>query len=242
MERKTNICSNISSFFSYIVESGAVASFVSIAQNNSGVLRSIAIQALRIFSDDIYRRRWTRIQLCNDNAVIALGAVLKDNVPVLSDILTKELCDLTHQQQETSNDLYEALVALGNILEQANDGNGTKFVRVQSSSSFVDAPHLIKGCLDTARSGGMESLLTIASWTFDSHTSIQNLAFVEEACRSLSSLAPLLLDSKVSSEGYSDWAHDVLLALHHVLMKTKEFREDTIDLQVVAINGISALA
>ena len=241
-ETNNNLVSNRLSLFSYIVESGAVASFVSIAQHNNGVLRSIAIQALRVFSDDIYRRRWTRIQLCNDNAAIALGAVLKDNVPVLSDILTKELSDLTPQQQESSNDLYEALVALANILDPTNDGSGTKFARAQSSSSFVEAPHLIKGCLDTARSGGMESLLTIASSAFDSHTNIQSLAFVEEACRSLSSLAPLLLDTKVSLEGYSAWAHNVLLALHQVLTQIKEFNEDTMELQVVAINGISALA
>jgi hypothetical protein len=224
------------------VESGAVASFVSIARSNQGTLRSIAIQALRVFSDDVNRRRWTRIQLCNDSATLALGAVLKDNVSVLVDMFSNEPHELTPIQQESSKDLFEALVALANILDPTNDGNGTKFVRAQSANSFNEASHLIKGCLDTAKSGGIESLLSIASSSFGSRTNGQILAFIEEACRSLSSLAPLLLDTKISSEGYSIWAHDVLLALHRVLTRIDETDEDSIDLQNIALNGISALA
>ena len=132
-------------------------------------------------------------------------------------------------------------MALANILDLTGD-SGMKFTRAQSSSSFVEAPHLIKGCLEIARSGGMESILAIASSKFDSSTNAQSLAFVEEACRSLSSLAPMLLESKVSSEGYSTWAHNVLLALHRVLTQIKGSDEDRSELQVVAINGISALA
>jgi hypothetical protein len=204
-------------------------------------LRSVAIQALRVFSEDLNTRRWTRTQLCEDSAAVALGTALKDNIAVLGDAMSKEPDELPPKCRESSKDLFEALWALANILDTAPDGE-SKLTRAASSSSFNDAPHLIKGCLDTAKSGGLEALLTIASSPFDSRSKRQTVAFLEEACKSLSFLSPLLLTLKVASAGYSSWAHDVFLAFHLVLSRIDESSANAIDLQIIVLNGLSALA
>ena len=69
------------------MEGGAISSFVSIAQNNRGKLRSIAVQALRVISEDISSCRQTRLQLCEDAAARALGTTLKDDVDKLGNVL-----------------------------------------------------------------------------------------------------------------------------------------------------------
>lgn len=125
----------------------------------------------------------------------------------------------------------------------------TKAVRDVSSSSFKDPQHLlIKGCLETANSGGLKTLLRIANLPFQlNDTDSRNVVLLEEACRSLSSMAPLLLTSKVASAGYSKFAYDVMLALHNVLEQvsreeSENRSEMTADLLLSVLQGMSALS
>lgn len=53
---------------------------MSIARDHQGRLRSVAVQALRVLSDDVSPVRQTRLRLCEAGAVEALGTMLKDNV------------------------------------------------------------------------------------------------------------------------------------------------------------------
>jgi hypothetical protein len=77
-----------------IVNSGALASIVSIALNGHGQLRLVAIQTLRVISEDISPSRQTRLQLCDESAAHALGVTLKDDVETLSELLKDELVDV----------------------------------------------------------------------------------------------------------------------------------------------------
>ena len=155
------------------------------------------------------------------------------------------------EQEDSLKELNEALCALANIFDPAQEGYAPKSDRAVSSSSFKDPQRLlIKGCLETANSGGLESLLAIALLPFPSRSdsSSQNMELLEQACRSLASMAPLLLTAKVAATGYSKWAHDVLLALHRVLRelsgldKSEAIDIRTIDLHVIVLQGLGALA
>lgn len=225
------------------MESGAISSFVSIAQNNRGRLRSIAIQALRVISEDVSMSRRTRLQLCKDSAPMALGTALKDNLAVLGDVLKEKPEHVTPGLQGSLNDLLEALCALANILDPTPEGNSTLLTRTNSSSSFKEHHLLIKGCVETADSGGLESLLAIASLQFDaSRSNVRNMELLEEACRSLAAMAPQLVRSTGAAAGYAKWAHDVFCALHHVFIQIGDLGIHVVDLRVIVLQGLGALA
>lgn len=209
------------------MEGGAIASFVSIATNKLGALRSIAIQALRVMSEDVSPSRRTQLQLCEHSAAMALGTTLKYNVAILVDVLVDVLRHggdvSTPELKGSLQDLHEALCALANVLDLSHDGDANNLNRTFSTSSFKEPHLLIKGCLDTANSGGLEALLTIASTQCDLGSTRHNMSLLEEACRSLACMSPLLLTSKVAAEGYAKWAHDILCVFHHVLRQRSGF-------------------
>jgi NACHT domain len=227
-----------------IVESGAVASFVSMATNNQGALRTIAIQALRVLSEDVSSSRSTRLQLCVDSAAIALGTTLKDNVAVLSEVFGNGVGEISPEQQVSLKDLQEALCALANVLDPAHDGDSSFLMTNVSTPSVKEPHHLIKGCLDTVNSGGLEALLTIATvrCNVESGTAKKYMALLEEACRSLSSMAPLLLTATIATAGYTKWALNVLQAFHYVLKQTESLGTQNMELQIITLQGLGALA
>lgn len=239
-------------FDSDIVESGVIASFVSIALNMSGKLRLVAIHALRVMSEDISPYRQTRLQLCEDSAAQALGVALKDDVSTIQGLFSYELPETFSQlEQHRLKEIHEALCALANILDPVPEFHAPKNLR--SRSSFAPQDRMMKGCRDTANSGGLDSLLKIASIPFLSaskpHTLWhRNMELVEESCRSLALISPLLLSKTNASEGYSKWTLDLLLALQRVLKQIVSIEniaqqaDRVVDLYVNVLQGMSALA
>lgn len=171
---------------------------------------------------------------------MALGTSLSDNVALLS---LHGFDETNPRHKACFNDLHEALCALANILEPLQEVDSYAF-RSEGSSVFRESNVSIKCCLDTAKSGGLDSLLTIATVPFDSTStkSSSHVPLLEEACRSLASIAPLLLTSEVASAGYGTWAYDVLRALHSVLKRFGVLGSQFVDLQVVVLQGLGALA
>lgn len=223
------IAVNLTDFFrSDIVGSGAISSFVSIAQNRrrAAKLRSVAVQALRIISEDVSEKRKTRRQLCEDAAAMALGTTLHDNFAIIGEDLKMQTVILEPNMQNALRDLHEGLCALANILDPVMEAGGhpTRAVRSVSSNYVREDPlsFLIRGCLDTTSSGGLQSLLDIASLPFVTTTlptqSNTNLELLEETCRSLAYISPLLFMSKVAAAGHSKWAHDVFQVFQRVLV------------------------
>ena len=202
-------------------------------------------------SEDVSTSRQTRLQLCEDNAAIALGVAMKHSFGSVSTTLKTMPLSINAENETALRSLHEALCALSNILDPSTSQvvqPTTRTRSVTSSSSIKDAHILLtKGCLDTAQSGGLETLLEIANLPADLASVSPNMELLDEACRSLSFLSPILLSPKVSSAGYSKWAHDVWVALHSVLERLSKLRDteltsDAQYLYLSALNGLGALA
>lgn len=213
-----------------------------------GELRLMAIQALRVLSEDTSRKRQTRLQLCTDGAADALGHVLKEDASYLTAYLKS---NASHEviNKDLVVGLHQALIALANILEP---------IQVEGSPSMPPLAHrdptkvLVDGCIETTRSGGLEGLLSISSLplrgTFldtPSDQGIDIIDLLEEACRSLASLSPLLLSRAAASEGYACFACFVLQALTSLFRQTSEDGTAKLTSRVLktnALRGLSALA
>ena len=154
--------------------------------------------------------------------------------------------------------LHEALSALANILEPVR--NAPKNLERSTSTHLLQSV-LVRGCLDAAKYGGLESILKIAALRFaesDREGPPERLMnLLEESCRSLASVSPLLLTETVVKAGYSSGAHGVLNALHGVLKelngpvhKQDESECETVveaderlrDLHEVVLQGLGSLA
>jgi hypothetical protein len=232
-----------------IVESGAITSFVSIAQSNRSRLRSIAIEALRVISEDFSVQRQTRRQLCEAGAAKALGATLKDDIRELEVALKDEVHSFSPVEGVVLRELYEALCALANILDQILQ-EFHNFSNTNTSMSTKGRKELqrsiTEGCLE---SGGLESLLAISSLPFlanNNNLRKPHVELIEKACRCLASLSPILLTEKAAKQGYSKWAINVLAALHHVLQQLAPFDRKmsslVINLYISVLQGVGALA
>jgi hypothetical protein len=241
------------------VENGAIAAFVCIARKRQGKLRSIAVEALRVLSEDVSPTRQTRLSLCEGGTASALGIALKDDVSLIAPKLSPDRA-FRALNSESLKRLHQAVCALANILDPIQEP--TKSTGHGPSSQFFSDPRavLIKGCLDTARDGGLDSILKIASLPFNashlretaSSQQGSNMYLMEEACRSLASMSPLLLTDSVAEAGYSKYANDVLNVLHDVLEQlvnaldtekdSQRVNEKAIDLHEVVLQGLGALA
>ena len=99
-----SICKDLIPFIIFpsdIVNSGVIASIISIALNGSGQLRLVAVQTLRVISEDTSPSRQTRLQLCDYSAAMSLGATLKDDVGKLSTMLLSELIDIPPNKENS---------------------------------------------------------------------------------------------------------------------------------------------
>lgn len=129
---------------------------------------------------------------------------------------------LTLCRQDSTEQLHEGLCALANILDPLPDVSPETTMFHRRISTGMDTRKLlVNGCIQTTDSGGLESLLFIASLPFGSpdgtfEAQMQRLSILEEACRSLASMSPLLLTEHVASMGYSRWTDEILKALHRV--------------------------
>jgi hypothetical protein len=236
-----------------IVNSGAVGTFTSIAQKHQGKLRTVAIGAIRVLSEDISPKRQTRLQLCEDGAAKALGITLRDDVGMLCKVLQGG-DNVTLLPDDSLKELHDALCALANILDPVQEDSLPALIHRRSISETKDPKQLlIRGCLEMTESGGLESLLWIASLPFSlslntpAHRNPKT-ELLEEACRSLASMSPLLLSDAVASKGFARWADDVLCTLHSVLRRLVAVKDKGtlvgggIELHTNVLKGIGALA
>ena len=161
-----------------IVDGGAISQFVAMARSNTqGKLRSMAVEAIRVLSEDNLKSRKTRLRLCEDGAAGALGHVLKDDVEgdgsvgVLVRLAKNEQDNnyngkVTTQDEAVIKELHQALCAWANILDR-NEKTSNAFVLSNqvSSTSLIEGAEeiLVKGCSEFLETGGLESLLYVAT-------------------------------------------------------------------------------
>jgi hypothetical protein len=236
-----------------IVNSGAVGRFTYIAKKYQGKLRTVAIGAIRVLSEDISPKRQTRLQLCEDGAAEALGFTLRDDVGMLCKVL--QVGDnVTLLPDDSLKELHDALCALANILDPVQEDPLPASRHRRSISESKDPKQLlIRGCLEMTKTGGLESLLWIASLPFSLSSDASGhrnpkTELLEEACRSLASMSPLLLSDDVASMGFARWADDVLSTLYSVLRRLVAVKDKEtlvgagIELHTNVLKGIGALA
>jgi hypothetical protein len=205
-----------------------------------------------VISEDVSPYRRTRLQLCEDSAAKALGSTLKADLEKCGRLSHGVLDEVPSIKGHAYKEVHEALCALANILDPLQDVSGHCSLREES---LLKEPQVIlaKASLERANSGGIESLLLIARLPFlvsSKPISFQqsNMELVEEACRSLALMSPLLLSKKLIPEGFSKWSLDLLMALHHVLRQIVSIESAdqicgrAVDLYVNVLQGISALA
>jgi hypothetical protein len=232
-----------------IVERGAIGSLVEIALQHKGTLRAVAIESLRVLSEDISPIRRTRLKLCDDGAARAIGTMLTDTLPSIEDALSRNR-NVSHDDM---HHLHEALCALSNFLDPLTYNVSTKTRNSRQLSDGRDACQLqVSACIDTLESGGLDSLIRIALFEIDGSASygpfgISTFDLLAEACRSISSISPLLLSKEVSAKRLSYWAcyaFQTLDCVLHRLTKVEEEEENEafIDVHVSLLQGISALA
>ena len=252
---------------SSVIVEGALGPFLSMAESQErGKLRMTSIEALRVISEDVKPSRNIRSTLCKNGAAEALGRVLREDVDVLcrvlklgcADIIVPPQNDIAASVEESSDhdtllELYHALCALANILEPAQSDLGIVPSFDSGAPDSVDTQEaLLIGCFQTAESGGLQSLLMIASsscksFSFEDSDSTAKSDFLIESCRCLASLSPLLLSENAASEGIAGWACNVLEALTGVLklaasIEGKTNIEVSKELSFDALRGIGSLA
>ena len=244
------------------MEQGAIDRFVAIARDRVGNLRSVAVEALRVLSEDVSPARQTRLRLCEAGAVEALGKTLHHDLSRLPDELPLDLAYKALEGEKMKN-LSQALSALANILDPIRSP-ATSFERSTSSVLHIlqDLDSIRnRGCLDTARSGGLESLLKVSLLRFTTGDETDRprevpwaINLVEESCRSLASISPFFLKEIVAEAGYSYGAHGVLNGFYEVLKQlastvdvekdadTEDADEQMKDLVEIVLQGLGSLA
>ena len=120
--------------------------------------------------------------------------------------------------------VHEALRGLANMLEPQKESSKHSSRRSSQSSALNSKELLMKGCLDIVKSGGLDSLIWISSLPYsqtqqsgNSMTSVVRMDLLDEACRLLASLSPLLLSEVAAAKGCAKWASAVFKALDGIL-------------------------
>ena len=198
----------------------------------------IAIETLGVLSEDVSTNRGTRLQLCEDGAARALGETMTDSLPrVLQNTRDKEYFE----------QLYQALCAMSNILDPTYEGT-TLSRNISGPDPSLEMPRprslLIGSCLQAIESGGLNSMLQMASFSMEQSRFFQ---LVEEACHSLSLLSPFLLSNDIAARGLSCWADQLLKVFCSIVDSLCEDNElddlgESMDLHVSVLQGIGALA
>jgi hypothetical protein len=254
VDLNTYLCLYI--YYSDIVNSGAIGSFISIAADHGGKLRSMAIDAIRVLSEDTSPNRRTRSQLCEEGAAKALGRALKDDVKDLHNSIRPSA---RGKNEHSLDELHDALCALANILEPIQPGKSTTTKLRYVPSNSDPTQNLIQGCIETAESGGLDSLLWISSLPLtapmisdSSEFTVQRIDLLEEACRSLASLSPLLLSKEPAAQGYASCAGRVFEAFDRILKLAPTYNDEDdeygneqeamLELNISALRGLGALA
>jgi hypothetical protein len=225
---------------SLMVHGGAISQFVAMARSKERTkLRTMAVEAIQVLSEDNLKSRRTKFRLCEDGTAGALAHILKDNV---EGELTATI-DAEHDYRgflapNYDVELHLAIRALANIFER----NVSPFQA--SSDPFADGDKdvLLKACYEIVEVGGLESLLYVATLPLDHY-----IYLVTEACRCLASISPFFLSSGAASRGYAGWSVLVCEALARVLSNASDFDDVEAaglvwELKFEALRGIGALA
>jgi Leucine Rich repeat len=238
---------------SAIIDQGGIEYFVNITRMERGKLRSMAVEALRVLSEDLSPSRQTRAELCYHGAAEALGLALSDGIESSrkqpSNVGMPSLIDLGQLK-----DIHESLSALANVLDPLPEGVSVGY-HLKSDGRDIHKL-LLEGCRQTTSSGGLSALLFIASLRFIpiegaqlENIHIDTMFLLEEACRSLASVSPLLLSRQLAASGYAKWTDDVLISLGMVANQLErcenraENLEDSIlEIQVNVLRCLGALA
>lgn len=245
-----------------IVNSGALGSVIAIALNNNGQLRAMSIEAIRVLSEDRNPNRRTRLQFVEDGAARALGRALQDDVKRLRQahrILATGRGGQTAADNFSSvlesvfMEVHDALCGLANILEPIEERKVAAPELMRNSSTYVSPQSVLnQGCIETAESGGLISLLRISTMSLTVPTLVGGAdraarakVLLRESCRSLSSLAPLLLTGGAAQEGYGRWAGSVLDAFNRIVAAAVAEGIDDLDTRqelYSVLCGLDALA
>ena len=150
--------------------------------------------------------------------------------------------------------VHEALRGLANMLEPQKESSKHSSRRSSQSSALNSKELLMKGCLDIVKSGGLDSLIWISSLPYsqtqqsgNSLTSVVRMDLLDEACRLLASLSPLLLSEVAAAKGCAKWASAVFKALDGILNRLTGSEDGTVsnfatEINIDALRGLGALA
>ena len=243
-----------------ILQGWAHGSFVQIALEHRGKLRSISVEALRVLSEDTDSFRQTRLQLCRVGATETLGATVKDNTYIIELLSRSNEMSTVEERDCFENaalmtcvkDTYRALRALANVLEPQIMSKKSRNVR-RMDPQLIANELLLKGCLDLASSGGLTGILRVSAFSTTPSflaesklITLDRIDLLEESCRLLANLSPLLL-SDTAAPGVANWAISVFEALDGILNRLSgdddnNTTELAAELKIDALQGIGALA
>jgi hypothetical protein len=247
--------------FSDIIQNGALSSLVSMARAACyGNLRLLSTKILRVISEG-YAGHIR--QLCDAEAVLALGQILRgdiafirsslensqaasDTSDLINDSLSNEFLTSATSAENMLNEVRHVLCGLVNILHSSSSSpsTGTPY---GASAAFQDAQ--LKACSQIIASGGIKSLLWIASLTEDACSKLEMTTRVPHLCQdiqvdswqALASLCPLLLAPNGLTSGTTQWTPYVLSALMNVL-KAQSFLGLIPEIYVDVLQGLGCLA
>lgn len=216
---------------------------------------------MRVLSEDTDQIRQTRLQLCSVGAGGALGKTLKDDSASIISLRDPENAQEDFKDPNCTlflsvKDVHEALRGLANMLEpQKGSAKGQLERRPSGAPPLSPREMLVKGCLDTVRSGGLECVIWISSLPYsptplsdNPHTlSADRADLLDETCRLLANISPLLLTDAAASEGCAGWATAVHDALHGILVRLDsndggKSQTDAVEISIDALKGLGALA
>ncbi|KAL7550485.1 hypothetical protein ACHAWF_013717 [Thalassiosira exigua] len=220
-----------------IIQNGALTTFVSMASaENYGSLRSIAAKMLRIVSEFI-GRGGTEREFMEAEAVSALGKILSNDIAhirssvdnslassdtsdLINDTLSNDFLTSTtpDSAKKTVNEVRHVLRALVNILHSSSFRDGDIH-----SSVFPETQ--LKACSQLISSGGVKSLLWVASMSRDAQSKLESKMqeprfgrdIQMDSSQALASLCPLLLSLHGRTPDATRWAPHVLSALVNFL-------------------------
>jgi len=243
-----------------IIEGWAHGSFVQIALDHTGKLRSVSVEALRVLSEDTDSDRQTRLQLCSAGAAEALGLTIHGHSSTIEPLSTADEClesgvgDIVEGSLAVAvKDTYESLRGLANMMEPQKV-LGKKHERLSSSLDLNPKDLLIKACMDVAKSGGLKGILWVASldatslyFVENADVTIDRIDLLEEGCRLLANLSPLLLSQTAAENGVTKWSSDVFEGLDSLLRRLNgdedgSMSESVIALIIDALKGMAQLA
>lgn len=223
-----------------MIQNGALNTLVSMARaENYGSLRFLSAKMLRVISEGCSghtERCGKERDLCEAEAVLALGKILWNDITFIrssvenslassdtSDLINDSLSTdfltsrMSGSAENTIHEVRHVLRALVNILHSSSSQEEPR-----SCSSFLETQ--MRACSQLITSGGVKSLLWIASMTQDAcsklEMTIQEPRFCHDiqidSCQALASICPLLLLSG-QTPGTTKWAPCVLSALVNFL-------------------------